>query len=131
MGKRGKRRTWSDDEKRSICQQTAAPGISVAQVARRYAMNANMIFKWLKDPRFAPLPEDCADKVPVDGFLPIEIDDGLPCLGVPEEAVPVGVSSSTVSASRVDITLTDGRRILIEGPTSLSAVMGLVQGLMP
>ena len=41
------KRLWTDEEKRSICLQTTAPGVSVAQVARRYAMNANMIFKWL------------------------------------------------------------------------------------
>ena len=52
MGKRRKRRSWSDDEKREICQQTTVPGVSVAQVARRYSMNANMIHTWLKDPRF-------------------------------------------------------------------------------
>ena len=28
--------------------------MSVAQVARRHGLNANLIFKWLKDPRFAP-----------------------------------------------------------------------------
>lgn len=44
MRKNGKLRRWSDEEKRSICLQTAAPSVSVAQVARRYAMNANMIF---------------------------------------------------------------------------------------
>jgi transposase len=48
------KRLWTDEEKRSICFQTTAPGVSVAQVARRYAMNANMIFKWLRDPRYAP-----------------------------------------------------------------------------
>lgn len=52
-GKRRKR-FWSDDEKRSICKQTTAPGVSVAVVAQRYALNANPIFKWLRDPRFAP-----------------------------------------------------------------------------
>jgi transposase len=31
--------------------------------------------------------------------------------------------------SRVDITLSDGRRILVEGPTALTAVVGPVQGL--
>ena len=35
-----------------------------------------------------------------------------------------------VCAHRVDITLSDGRRILVEGPTALCAVLGLVQGLM-
>jgi len=49
-GKKGqKKRLWSDDEKRSICDQTLAAGVSVARVARRYSMNANLIFKWLKD----------------------------------------------------------------------------------
>jgi len=55
-----KQRRWSDEEKRSICFQTTTAGDSVAQVARRYAMNANyyptvdcsqsmrgLIFKWL------------------------------------------------------------------------------------
>jgi transposase len=34
-----------------------------------------------------------------------------------------------VSAQRVDITLSDGRRILVEGPTALSSVVGLIHGL--
>jgi transposase len=40
------KRLWTDAEKRSICFQTTAPGVSVAQVARRYAVSANLIFKW-------------------------------------------------------------------------------------
>ena len=69
-GKR-KNRFWSDDEKQSICQQASVSGVSVAQVARRYAMNANLIFKWLKDPRFAPA------SVEVEAvFLPVEIEQG-------------------------------------------------------
>ena len=48
------KRLWTDEEKRSICVQTTAPDVSVAQVARRYALNANMIFKWLRDARYAP-----------------------------------------------------------------------------
>ena len=43
---------WSAEEKRSICRETRTPGVSVAQVARRHALNANLIFKWLKDRRF-------------------------------------------------------------------------------
>ena len=35
-----KKRRWSDEEKRSICFQTTASGILVAQVARRYAPDA-------------------------------------------------------------------------------------------
>jgi transposase len=49
-GKKGqKKRIWSGEEKGSICTQSRVPG---ASVARRYAMNANLIHKWLRDPRF-------------------------------------------------------------------------------
>ena len=131
-GKKGqKKRIWSDDEKRSICEQTLTSGVSVAQVARRYSMNANLIFKWLRDPRFAPdLEEDAAQ--PDDGvmaFLPVEVSD--PSLdGFTQTGSGAPPPSGAVSACRVDITLSDGRRILVEGPTALSAVLGLVQGLM-
>jgi len=49
LTKKRLRRSWSEDEKRSICGQARVPGVSVAQVARRYAMNANLIFNWLSD----------------------------------------------------------------------------------
>ena len=39
------RRSWSDEEKRSICLQTLVPGVSVAQVALRYAMNVILFSK--------------------------------------------------------------------------------------
>jgi len=55
MARRTKR-LWSVEEKRSICLQTTSPGVSVAHLARRDALNANVIFKWLRDPRFAPDP---------------------------------------------------------------------------
>ena len=37
------KRLWTDEEKRSICLPTMASEVSVAQVAWRYALNANMI----------------------------------------------------------------------------------------
>ncbi len=57
MARKRRRRIWEDDEKRRIVAQTRVPGVSVSQVARRYDVNANMVFKWLRDPRFKP-PED-------------------------------------------------------------------------
>lgn len=76
-GKKGeKKRFWSEDEKRSICSQTRAPGVSVAQVARRYAMNANLIHKWLRDPRFNPVEETgLALDANEAAFLPVEIEE--------------------------------------------------------
>lgn len=61
-------------------------------------------------------------------FLPIKIEADV----VVEPAlidVPMPTPSAPLSASRVDITLSDGRRILVEGATALAAVVSLVQGL--
>ncbi|WP_145693732.1 transposase [Gemmobacter caeni] len=66
------RRLWTDEEKRSICLQTAAPGVSVAQVALRYTMNANLIFKWLRDPKYRPTPGTGSEEAGLR-FLPFEI----------------------------------------------------------
>ncbi len=52
--KRRKRRLWDDDAKHRIVAQTRVPGVSVSQVARRYDVNANLVFKWLRDPRLTP-----------------------------------------------------------------------------
>jgi len=127
-GKKGqKKRIWSDEEKRSICAQARVPGVSVAQVERRYAMNANLIHKWLRDPRFAP--DDQATDLPVhEGatFLPVEVAGMTP---VPAAPISPNPSTGFVTARRIDITLSDGRRILVEGATTLSAVLAMVEGL--
>ncbi|MFV0334078.1 MAG: IS66-like element accessory protein TnpA [Tropicimonas sp.] len=130
-GKGQRKRFWSDEEKRSICRQARAPGVSVAQVARRYAMNANLIFTWLRDRRFAPA-EVNAPGAPGDDtlFLPVEIT-GLATEPDPGSDLEAHVTmGDPVLARRVDITLSDGRRVVVEGPTQLSSVLRLVQGLM-
>jgi len=132
-GKKGQRkRFWSDEEKRSICRQTLASGVSVAQVARRYSMNSNLIFTWLRDPRFAESAGDVSDGWEGDNlFLPIEVTrPGVAAHSMAGHVDAVQPSDVPVLAQRVDITLSDGRRIVVEGPTVLSAVMVLVQGLM-
>jgi len=132
-GKKGqKKRFWADEEKSSICAQALAPGVSVAQVARRYSMNANLIFKWLKDPRFSPAAGE-TPIAPEDGsfFLPVEISGSTIDQRIDDTTTgTAGSTSVPLLAHRVDITLSDGRRVVVEGPTSLSSVVGLVQGLM-
>ncbi|WP_138936602.1 IS66-like element accessory protein TnpA [Roseovarius arcticus] len=127
-----KKRRWSDDEKRSICEQTLTPGVSVAQVARRYSMNANLIFTWLRDPQFAPDRNTSAATEDTSDFLPIEIEGTAWSSEIsnPPISPRPPKTGAAISAHRVDITLSDGRRILVEGSTELSAILGLMQGLM-
>lgn len=127
-GKKGqKKRVWSDEEKRSICTQAGVPGVSVAQVARRYAMNTNLIHKWLRDSRFSS-GDQAVDLSKAEGtaFLPIEVAGMTTAPAAPILRNP---STSSVTVQRIDIMLYDGRRILVEGPTALSAVLAMVEGL--
>ncbi|WP_349039302.1 transposase [Pseudotabrizicola sp. 4114] len=91
------KRLWTDEEKRSICFQTTAPGVSVAQVARRYAVNANMVFKWLCDPRYEPSNEVS----PANAYtsLPVEIIDHHQNTIMPpvSEPVPSAAQSGGIS----------------------------------
>ncbi len=125
MSKSGKRRRWSDEEKRSICLQTTAPGVSVAQVARRYAMNANMIFGWLKDPRFRPEPDVSEGAV----FLPVEVG---PISAAPPEGAGGAVTSPSVApnAGSIEIVLAGGHRVKAEGAFDPDALARLLMGLM-
>ncbi|OEJ67384.1 IS66-like element accessory protein TnpA [Magnetovibrio blakemorei] len=117
-----KRRIWSTEEKRSICLQASAPGVSVAQVAQRYAMNANLIFKWLRDARFAP--EMGAHREAV--FLPVEVsphvltDEPMAPGAVPPAGGPVG--------GLVRIELAGGHRIIAEGEFDPDALGRLLKG---
>jgi transposase len=111
------KRLWSDEEKRSICLQTAAPEVSVAQVARRYALNAKLIFKWLRDARFAPGQVQADADTPC--FLPVEIVEHAR----PEEP------RSVVSESQIEVELAGGHRLRISGSYDPEALARLICGL--
>lgn len=124
MARRTKR-LWTDEEKRSICFQTTAAGVSVAQVARRYAMNANMIFKWLRDPRYVPDPdaveEQVAEETPC--FLPVEIVDR------PQAKGTVPTTDATPVQSAIEIDISVGHRLRIIGGYDPEALTRLIRGL--
>ena len=114
MTKRRKRRVWSDDEKRMICGQTRVTGVSVSQVARRYDVNANLVFAWLRDPRFADV--GAAD---VARFLPVDI--------VAEAKAP---RAGPVADSCIEIELAGGHRMRINGGYDPEALARLIRGLL-
>ena len=124
-GKKGqKKRFWSDEEKISICGQTCAPGVSVAQVARRYAMNTNLIHKWLRDPQFAPDPEIVEEQVAdTPCFLPVEIVDQPRN----HDTAPTSETKSLQSAIEIDIA--GGHRLRIIGGYDPEALARLIRGL--
>lgn len=96
-----------------ICGQTRVPGVSVSQVARRYDVNANLVFAWLRDPRFAD-----ADAADVARFLPVEI--------VAEMKAPVAMPAAV---NHIEIELAGGHRMRISGGYDPEALARLIRGL--
>ncbi len=120
LAKKRVRRSWSDDEKRSICGQTLVPDVSVEQVARRYAMNANLILKWLKDSRFQTDAAEVEEAV----FLPVEGPAG-------DMSLPHPVTD-TVSqpGGSIKIELASGHHLAVEGSFDGTELARLLKGLV-
>ena len=116
------KRLWTDEEKRSICLQTTAPDVSVAQVARRYALNANMIFKWLRDTRYAPGSGSGIADAPV--FLPVEIVGPVRS----EAARPI-LPDSALPSCLLEIKTAGGHRLRVSGYYDPEALVQLIRGL--
>jgi transposase len=68
--KQTKRRRRSLEEKRRIVEETLESGASVAQVARRHAVNANQVFYWRKKYR-----EGRLGKGRSSNLLPVAVSD--------------------------------------------------------
>lgn len=89
--------------------------MSVSQVARRYNANTNLVFTWLRDPRFAP--DKAAEAT--GSFLPVEIVGEHGC---PESA------TSTIE-NRIEIDLAGGHRLRVTGHYDPEALARLIRGL--
>ena len=62
---RRRRRRWSEAQKRRIVTESYQPGISVSVVARRYDVNANLVFSWRRQyPELARM---------AGGFVPVVV----------------------------------------------------------
>ena len=102
----GKRQHYSLELKKQILSEASAPGVSVASVARRHGLNANLIFNWRR--RFG------GDLTPV--FAPVVMSPAVSDL--PDPAAVAGASSS-----RMEVICHGGRRIVL-GPDFDAGVLG-------
>lgn len=98
-------------KKRLICGQARLPGVSVSQVAWRYDVNANLVFTWLRDLRFADGE--------VASFHPVQI------VGPLELAAPPSPGKGLT-----EIDLAGGHRLRIIGSYDPEALARLLRGLL-
>lgn len=64
----GHRRKFSEADKRRIVEETARPGASLSEVARRYGIAARVLFRWKQELTQAAEPL----------FVVVEITDAIP-----------------------------------------------------
>jgi transposase len=137
---RPRRRSWAVEEKRRIVEETLLPGASVATVARRHDINANLLFSWRRQAHLGgtatPAP---AEFVPI-GVFECAADEGpglvaLPAAGTP----PASGRRSPGRAPKLDerpgvieIDLADGARVRVDAfvnERALSRVLRVLKDL--
>ncbi len=103
----GKRRQYSERFKRQVVAEVSAPGVSVASVARRHGLNANLIFNWRR--RFAA------------AFVPAVIVDDVSSR--PVEACHGLADEESVRGGRMELVCRGGRRVVL-GPDFDASALG-------
>jgi transposase len=86
-----RRRYWKKDEKRRIVRESLGEGASVAEVARRYGLNANLLFTWRRQLAVSAPAEPPA-------ILPVTVTP------------PPAPTAAPVATGRMEITLVNGER---------------------
>jgi transposase len=102
-----RRRRWTVEAKLAIVREAFAPGVRVADVARRRDVSRGQVYHWRAALREGRLSEDRHDVV---GFVPVELP------GLPSPAIH-SVRTSPSAAEPIEIELNGGRRLKV--PSSL------------
>jgi transposase len=128
----GRRRRWTEEEKRRIVAESEAPGSSVSIVARRHDLNANMLFTWRRELR-GPGAGAVVDQA---AFVPAVIATTEPGVDQPAAASRERRPSMEDGSARrlsgvMEIILAGGTRLIVDRDVSAAAlarVIGVLEG---
>ena len=109
-----RRRSWTRDEKRRIVEESLQEGASIAEVARRHELNANLLFTWRR--QLGMEPDEPRTITPI---LPVTIES---------EAMAPDVSLSG-TAGQMEIVLAEGDRILVWADVETAALARVLKAL--
>ena len=118
-----RRRLWSADEKRRMMDECRAPGASVAEVALRHGVNANLLFTWKRQ---------SARDGGGEGAAPVEL---VPVRVTPEAQRPDDAPGepravrNADGGGRMEIVLGDGVRVLVAADVDAAALARVVRAL--
>ena len=111
-----RRRSYSSEEKQRLVAESYEPGTSVALVAQRHAINANLLFTWRRQMRGpATTPEG-------SGLIPIEVLSDATCR---EPAPPAPADRH----GEMEIILVGGVRVRVDAGVSEPALRRVLSAL--
>lgn len=120
----GKRRRWPDAVKRKLVAATLEPGASVSIVARRHDLNANMLFKWRRELMVAGQ----ASSTSPAGLMQVAVVPDAPV--IPGGVVEPKPTTEKPATGSIEIALSGGVRVRIEGTVDPAAVTAAVAAVM-
>jgi transposase len=116
QGGRRRGQLWSIDRKRQIIAESFEPGASVADVARRHGVNANLLFTWRRQQGVAKLADSQEGPQLVPVTIAAETTSGAPAFA----SGPIG---------RMEIILGAGERIIVGGDVDATALARVIKAL--
>lgn len=138
-----RRRARSLDERKRIVVEALAPGASVAAVARRHGLNANLVFKWIRrsregwrDRRREPANEKPVVVVPPEGGGPAFVPVRLLELDTPSAPPPSDVAAKPARQTRrgarrgaMEIRLPNGAKVSLDADVDAEALRRVLLAL--
>jgi transposase len=119
---RNGKRLWSETQKQVIVSEAMKAGMSVSQVSRRYDVNANLIFRWIK------AAEAKAERK--QKLIPVGIVGASSMAPLTQEQP---LSLSAASPKLIEIELGSGTKVRIDGDVRLpvlQSVLKMLRGLV-
>jgi transposase len=138
-----RRRTRSLDERKKIVEEALAPGVSVAAVARRHGLNANLIFKWIRrsregwrDQRREPAKEKPVVVAPPgrggSAFVPVKLLE-LDAASMPPRsdvaAKPARPTRRGARRGAMEISLPNGAKVSLDAEVDAEALRRVLLAL--
>ena len=111
----GRRRRWTDSEKRRIVQESLSAPRLTAATARRHRISRQLLLNWRKAWREGRLEEE----IIAPGFVPAVVTPELEAAG--ERRVP--------QDERIEIVTVNGRRVVVGTDIDVTALVRIVRGL--
>jgi transposase len=133
------RRSWSLEERQRIVGEALAPDASVAAVARRHGLNANLVFKWMRRAREGWLDRRraraaVAPNVAAPTFVPVKLLE-LSAAATPMSA-PAGAVAKPAREPRrgarhgaMEISLPNGARVSLDADVDVEALRRVLSAL--